>query len=92
MLHEEFDGIAAGAASKTLINLLAGCNRERGGFLVVKRAQTKVIGSPFLQFHEITYNLHNINAGKDLLYGLLRNQYYSAGLNANLINFEGIEE
>jgi len=87
MLHEEFDRITADAASEAFKDFLAGCNGKGRRFLIVKRAKPQVVGPPFLQFHEIAYNLHNINAGKDLLYSILRNQCLSAGLTANLLIF-----
>ena len=40
----------------------------------MKGAQAEVIGSPFFQFYKWTDDLHNINAAKNLLYGILRDQ------------------
>jgi hypothetical protein len=88
MLHQELDSIATDTTSEALEYFLAGGYGEGWRFLIVKRTESKVVGSSFLQFYEIAYNLHNINAGKDLLYSVLRNQFLSAGLTANLLIFE----
>jgi hypothetical protein len=73
MLHDEADTVAAFAAAETLIDLFTGGNRKRRGFLIMKRAEAKVIGSSFLEFHKIAYHIKYIDAAKDLLYGGLRN-------------------
>ena len=40
----------------------------------MKRAQAKVIGSPFLKFYKGTHDLHDIDAAQYLLYGVLWDQ------------------
>ena len=40
----------------------------------MKRAQAKVIGSPFLKFYKGTHDLHDIDAAQYLLYGVLCDQ------------------
>jgi hypothetical protein len=72
MLHDEADGIAAGAATKALIDLFAGRNGERRGLFVMERAQAEIVSASFLQFHEGAHYFHNIDAAEDLLYGVLR--------------------
>ena len=76
MLHQEADGIAALAATKTLVNLLGRRHREGGGLLVVKRAQTQVAGTPFFQFYKLADNINNIDATEYLLYGILTYQCF----------------
>jgi len=71
MLHEEFDGVSAGTATEAFIDLFAGCDSKGRALFVVKRTETKVVGTSFFQFNEIADDLYNVNAGKNLLYGLL---------------------
>ena len=82
MLHQKADGIATAAATKALVNFFGGRNGERGGFFVVKRAQTEVVHAPLFQLHETAYDINDINATLDLLYGVLCDQ---ALLDAGLI-------
>jgi hypothetical protein len=78
MLHEEFDGVATGTTTEAFVDLLAGRDGKRRAFFVMKRAEAKIVGTPLFQFNEIADDLYNVNAGKDLLYGLLR--YHGAKL------------
>jgi hypothetical protein len=78
MLHDEADGIAAGAATKAFIDLFAGRNGKRRTLFVMERAQAKIVSASFLQFHEGAYYFHNIYAAEDLLYGVLRYHFMGA--------------
>lgn len=44
----------------------------------MKRTEAKVVGTSLFQFYEIADDLYYVNAGKNLLYGLLR--YHGAKL------------
>src|SRR5687767_15992037 len=74
MLHQEADGIAAAAATKTFIDLLGGGNGKRRSFFVVKRTESQVIGASFLQFYKAAHDIDDIYTAEYLLYGLLRDQ------------------
>ena len=76
MLHDEADGIAAFATTKTFINLFAWRYRKRRGFFIVKRAQAQVAGTPFFQFYKLADNINNIDATEYLLYGILTYQCF----------------
>ena len=41
---------------------------------MMKRAQTKVVGTASFQFYKRTYNVQDIDAGENLLYGVLTDQ------------------
>lgn len=40
----------------------------------MKRAKAEITAASFLQFHKTAYNLNNIDAAENLLYGILCNQ------------------
>ena len=71
MLHNEADTIAAFATAKTFVDLFSGRDRERRRFLIMKWAETEVIGASFLQFYKFTYHIKNIDTAENLLYGSL---------------------
>jgi hypothetical protein len=74
MLHDKGDGVAAFAATKTLVDLLCRRHGKGWGLLVVKRAKTQVIGPTPFQFNECTYYIQHVNAGLYFLYGRLSDQ------------------
>ena len=78
MLHDKADAITAFAAAETLIDLFTWRNSEGRSFLIMKRAEAKVIGSPFFEFYKITHHIEDINATKDLLYGGLGDHVFRA--------------
>ena len=67
MFHQKTDGVAVFAATEAMEKLLAGADRERGGFLSVKRAQAHVIGAAFFQLYIATHHFHHISACNQLL-------------------------
>jgi hypothetical protein len=73
MFHQERDGIATFATTKTFKNLFGRGYGKRGCFFVVKRTEAQVIGSAFLKLHKFSHDIHDINATGDLLYGVGRN-------------------
>ena len=70
MLHEEADGIAASAASKTFIYFFGGGNRKGGCFFVMKRAEPQVVCPSFFQLYKPANDLCDVDAAQNLLYGL----------------------
>ncbi len=70
MLHDEVDRASPLAAAETLAYPLGRGNRERGGALIVKRAEADVIGPPALEAHEVRDHLHDVGGVDDSLYGL----------------------
>ena len=74
MLHNEADGIAAFATTKTFINFLTRRYGKRRSFFIVKRTKAKVAGTSFFQFYKLANDVHNIDATEDLLYGILTYQ------------------
>lgn len=76
MLHDEVDAVAAFAAAETFIYFLAGRYRERRRFFIVKGAEAKVAVAALLQFHEGAYHVDDVDAGEDLLYGVLCDQVW----------------
>jgi hypothetical protein len=73
MLHDKADRITAFAATKTFVDLLAGRHGKGGCFLIVKRAEAQVIGTPSFQFYKTSDHIEDIGAAHDLLYGIGRN-------------------
>ena len=71
MLHQEADGIAAAAATKTFINFFSGRNREGGRFFVVERTKSQVVNSSFLELYKAANDIDDVDTALDLLYGLL---------------------
>jgi len=74
VLHQEADGIAAFAASETFVDLLGRRDGKRRGLFVMKGAEAQVVDPPFFQFYKFPYDFNDVNAGEDLLYGLLTYQ------------------
>lgn len=74
MFHQEADGVAAFSTAKTFIDLFGWRYRKRWRFLVMKRTLAKIIYTTLLQTHKAADDLYNIDARKDLLYGLLAYQ------------------
>ena len=60
MLHDEVHRAATFAAAETFADTLGRRHRERWRALVVKRAQTDIVGSATLEAHEVRHHLHNI--------------------------------
>ena len=71
MFHHKADGIAAASAPKTFIDLFGRRNSKGGSLFIVKRTKAKIIGASFFQFNKGAYDVNNINAAKNLLYGIL---------------------
>ena len=69
MLHDEVDGIAALAARKALADAARGRNVERRRALVVKRAQSFVVGTALLERYKLRYHVHNVRGIHDPVYG-----------------------
>jgi hypothetical protein len=61
MFHEKANGIAAASAAKTLIDLLGGGDGEGRRFLVMERAEAKVVGAAFFELHEAAHDLDDID-------------------------------
>ena len=74
MIHQEPNTIPAFAASKAFIYFLNRRNSEGGGLLIMKRTKTQVISPSLFKFDKRAHNIDNIDPGKYLLYGSLRNQ------------------
>ena len=72
MLHQEGNGIATFATAEAFEDLLRGGNREGRRALVMKRAKAEIIGAAFFQLYKTTHHIQDIDTGKDLLYGVLR--------------------
>lgn len=72
MLHQEPDGIAASAATKTFIDLLGGRDGKGRCLFVVERAKTQVVNPSFLELYKAANDIDNVDTALDLLYGLLR--------------------
>src|SRR5450432_602923 len=70
MLHEKTDGITTASATETFINFLSRGYRKRRRFLIVKRTEPQVIGTPFFQLHKTPDDLRNVDPAQYLLYGL----------------------
>ena len=70
MLHHEADGIPALAAPETLVDFLGRRYREGGGLLIMERTKTQEVSTPFLQLHELTNHVQDVQATEDLLYGI----------------------
>lgn len=62
MVHQEADGIAILAATKTMEKLFGGADCKAGGFLAMKWAQTHEIGAAFFELDIAADHLHDINA------------------------------
>jgi hypothetical protein len=56
-----------GTAAKTVIELFAWTDGERGGFLAMKRAKSTEIRTRFFQAHMGTDHLNNIGTVKQFL-------------------------
>ena len=76
MFHQKTDGIATFSTTKTFKNLLGGGNCKRWGFLVMKRAEAKIIGAPSFEFYKTPNDFKYINPRLDLLYRILCNQAF----------------
>lgn len=72
MFHQKRNGISAFAATKAFENFFGRRNGERWSFFVMKRTKSEVVGAPFFQANKTANDFNNINAGKNLLYGILR--------------------
>jgi hypothetical protein len=71
MFHDETDRIPAFATAKAFVEFLAGRNRERRGFFVVKGTETDIIGTSFLQFDKFANDIYDVKTPQYLLYGFL---------------------
>jgi hypothetical protein len=74
MLHHKCDRVAAFTTPKTFEYLFRGRNRKRRRLFIVKRAKPEVIGTSFLQLHKFPHHINDVDAVRDLLYGIRRNQ------------------
>jgi hypothetical protein len=88
MLHEEADGIAAFTATKAFIDFFGRRDGKRRCFLVVKRANAQVIGTPFFELYKFSDDINNIYPAGNLLYGLGRNH----NLSARITNSTGFQQ
>ena len=57
-----------------MIKLFIFRDHKAGCFLIVKRTKAQEICPPFFKPHEFAHHVHDVDMGKDLLYGLLGNQ------------------
>jgi hypothetical protein len=71
MVHDKADRVSALATTKTFVDLFGGRNRERRRFLMMKGAVTDEIGTPSFEFDKAPYDINDIDAVLDFLYGLL---------------------
>jgi hypothetical protein len=60
--HHEAQGIAPGAATETVVELLVRIDAERGCLLVVERTAGSVVLAGFFQFDAPVYHLDDIDA------------------------------
>ena len=67
VFHQKTNRIAIFSATKAMEKLLAGTDRERGGFLTVEWTQPHVIGAAFFQLDIATHHFHHIAACNQLL-------------------------
>ena len=67
MVHQKANGIAIFAAAKAMEKLLAGADRERGGFFAVKRAQAHEISAAFFKLYITPDDVHNVGARQQFL-------------------------
>src|SRR5690606_2829636 len=73
-IHQEADGIAAGAAAETVIELLVRADAERGGLLVVEGAEGRIVLAGLLQLDPRADHLDHIGASKKIVNETLRDQ------------------
>lgn len=64
MVHQEADGIAVLAASKTMEKLFCRADCKTGRFFTVEGAEAHEIGAAFFELDIATHDLHDINAGE----------------------------
>ena len=95
MLHEEADRISTSPAAKTLIDLFGGGDGERRRFFVVERTEAEVIGAPFFELYETTYDLDNVGVLKSPPYQAIGGENSSpwtkrtAKFRKSLLRYEG---
>ena len=71
MLHNEADRIATATATKTFVDFFSWRNCKGRSLFVMKRAKAKIVGASFFQFHKTAYDVYNIKATENFLYGIL---------------------
>jgi hypothetical protein len=71
--HQEANGVAVSAATKTVIELLAGTDRERRGFFGVKRTAGHEFMTRPPQRHSAVDDLDEINPAEQLIEEFLGN-------------------
>ena len=74
LLHQKAVCRPMGTATETVIELLDCRDRKGRGFLAVKRAQTKEVGTRFLEFDDATNDLDDVDACQQVLDECLRDQ------------------
>jgi hypothetical protein len=70
MLHDKVHGVTDLTTPKALEDLLRRRYRERGSFLIVKRAKAKVVYTAFLQLHELRNHVNYLSSIENTVYGL----------------------
>jgi len=74
VIHEKAEGVAAGAATEAVIELLVGADAERRGFLFVERAAGGVVLAGLLQLHARADHVDNVGAVQQVVNEALGNQ------------------
>ena len=80
MLHDEVDRRTALAATEALAYIAGTVDRKRGCALVVKRAQTLVVGSGAAKLDEVADDIDNIGRIQNPVYRLLVNPAHRISL------------
>lgn len=74
VVHDEAQGVAAGAAAEAVVELLVGADREGGGFLLVERAAGGVVLAGFFQLDARTHHVDDVEAVDQVVNEALGNQ------------------
>ncbi|MNN50659.1 hypothetical protein D3C81_1652550 [compost metagenome] len=74
VVHDEAEGVAAGAAAEAVVELLVRADAERGGLFVVERAAGAVVLAGLLQLDARTHHLDDVGAVEQVVDEALRDQ------------------
>ena len=83
IFHEEGEGVAAGAATKAIIELFVGIDAERRASFLVERAAGRVILARLFEFDTPVYHLDDVDAVQQVIEESLGNPSSHVGCRAN---------
>src|SRR5713226_811590 len=92
VLHQETDGAAMRAATKTMIKLFAGTDRERRGFLFMERTTGLVVLAHFTQRHARIDDLDDVHAQQQLVDEFFRDTAGHAAIVTAVLSFIATEK